>query len=89
MFVVGADGKVARKDVEATNSLGNNWVVTHGLADGDQIIVTGVQMAREGAPVKTVAWQLPEAAAGASASAASIGVASSPAASPASAGMAK
>ncbi|WP_213768214.1 efflux RND transporter periplasmic adaptor subunit [Caballeronia sp. dw_19] len=89
VFVVGADGKVARKDVEATNSLGNNWVVTHGLADGDQIIVTGVQMAREGAPVKTVAWQLPEAAAGASASAASIGVASSPAASPASAGMAK
>ena len=67
VLVVGADGKVGRKDVEATNSLGNDWVVTHGLADGDQIVVTGVQMAREGAPAKTVAWQPPAAASGASA----------------------
>jgi membrane fusion protein (multidrug efflux system) len=67
VFVVGADGKVTRKDVEATNSLGNNWVVTHGLAEGDQIIATGVQMVREGAQVKTVAWQAPAAASGAAA----------------------
>jgi membrane fusion protein (multidrug efflux system) len=67
VFVVGADGKVARKDVEATDSLGNDWIVTRGLADGDQIIVTGVQMVREGAAVKTVAWQPPAAASGAAA----------------------
>ena len=46
VFVVGADGKVARKDVEAHDSQGNNWIVTHGLTDGDEIIVTGVQMAQ-------------------------------------------
>jgi membrane fusion protein (multidrug efflux system) len=103
VFVVGADGKVTRKDVEATNSLGNNWIVTHGLADGDQIIATGVQMVREGAPVKTVAWQPPAAASGAAADSApttapavsspasSSGPAAAPAsaASPASAGMAQ
>ena len=84
VLVVGADGKVARKDVEATNSLGDDWVVTQGLADGDQVIVTGVQMVREGAPAKTVAWQPPAAASGASAdSAASASPA--PAASPVSA----
>jgi membrane fusion protein (multidrug efflux system) len=82
VFVVGADGKVARKDVEATDSLGNNWIVTHGLADGDQIIVTGVQMVREGVPVKTVAWQPPAAAPAASMASTS---ASGPAAAPVSA----
>ncbi len=67
VMVVNGDGKVGRKDVEANNSLGNNWVVTRGLTDGDQIIVTGVQMVREGAPAKTVAWQPPAPASGAAA----------------------
>ena len=81
VFVVGADNKVARKDVVANDSLGSNWVVTQGLADGDQIIVTGVQMAREGAAVKTVAWQPPAAASGASAAAAGSAASTAPAAS--------
>jgi len=70
VFVVNANNKVGRKDVVATDSLGNNWIVTQGLADGDQIIVTGVQMVREGAPVKVVAWQPPAASGAAVASAA-------------------
>ncbi|MFT4439247.1 efflux RND transporter periplasmic adaptor subunit [Caballeronia sp. 15715] len=70
VFLVNANNKVGRKDVVATDSLGNNWIVTQGLADGDQIIVTGVQMVREGAPVKTVAWQPPAASNAASATAA-------------------
>ena len=81
VMVVGADGKAARKDVEATNSLGNNWVVTRGLADGDQVIVTGVQMVREGAPAKAVAWQPPAAASGASGVAAASMAPAAPAAS--------
>ena len=81
VFVVGADNKVARKDVVANDSLGNNWVVTKGLAEGDQIIVTGVQMVKEGAPVKTVAWQPPAAASGASAAAAGSAASTAPAAS--------
>jgi membrane fusion protein (multidrug efflux system) len=100
VLVVGADSKVGRKDVVAIDSLGNNWIVTQGLTDGDQIIVTGVQMAREGAQVKPVAWQPPAAASGAvvasAAPAAPMAVAvSSPPAAPvatasaASAGLAK
>jgi membrane fusion protein (multidrug efflux system) len=69
VYTIGADGKVVRKDVEAHDSLGNDWIVTHGLTDGDEIIVTGVQMAKEGAPVKTVAWQPPAAASDAAAEA--------------------
>jgi membrane fusion protein, multidrug efflux system len=79
VFVVNANKKVGRKDVVATDSLGNNWIVTQGLADGDQIIVTGVQMVREGAPVKVVAWQPPAAAPGAAA----VSVASTASAAPA------
>jgi membrane fusion protein (multidrug efflux system) len=70
VFVVDANNKVGRKDVVATDSLGNDWIVTRGLADGDQIIVNGVQMVREGAPVKTVVWQPPAAASGAAAASA-------------------
>jgi membrane fusion protein, multidrug efflux system len=88
VFVVGADGKVARKDVEAHDSQGNDWIVTHGLADGDEIIVTGVQMAKEGAPVKTSAWQPPAAASEAAADSAAAASAAAPAA-PASAGKAE
>ena len=70
LLVVNADNKTVRKDVVANDSLGNDWVVTQGLANGDEVIVTGVQMAREGAEVKPVAWQAPAAASGASAAAA-------------------
>ncbi|RFU49420.1 efflux RND transporter periplasmic adaptor subunit [Paraburkholderia sp. DHOC27] len=80
VLVVGADNKVGRKDVVATDSLGPNWVVTQGLVDGDQIIVTGVQSAREGATVKTVEWQ-PPASGAAAASAPAEGAAAAPSAS--------
>jgi membrane fusion protein, multidrug efflux system len=66
LLVVGSNGKVARKDVTATDSDGNNWIVTSGLADGDQVIVTGLQSVHEGQAVDTTPWQSPAAAAAAS-----------------------
>jgi membrane fusion protein, multidrug efflux system len=57
VMTVGADNKIARKDVEANDNLGQDWIVTKGLNNGDQIVVSGVQVAREGTAVKTVAWQ--------------------------------
>ena len=89
VLIVGADNKVGRKDVVATDSLGNNWIVTQGLTDGDQIIVTGVQMAREGAQVKSVAWQPPAPAAPMAPAASSPAAAPVSTASAASAGLAK
>jgi membrane fusion protein (multidrug efflux system) len=56
-MVVGQDGKVARKDVEARDSEGSNWIVTSGLASGDEVIVKGLQSVHEGASVKASAWQ--------------------------------
>ena len=64
-MVVGADGKAARKDVTATDNYRNSWIVTGGLASGDQVIVSGLQGAREGSPVKADPWQ-PAPATGAS-----------------------
>ncbi|MGH8779939.1 efflux RND transporter periplasmic adaptor subunit [Paraburkholderia sp.] len=58
-LIVGADGKAARKDLNTTDSYHNNWIVTGGLAEGDQVIVTGLQSVREGAAVKASPWQAP------------------------------
>ncbi|HEX6834609.1 MAG TPA: efflux RND transporter periplasmic adaptor subunit [Rudaea sp.] len=56
-MVVGADGKVVQKHVKADNTRGDNWIVTDGLADGDQVIVSGLQKARPGSPAKATPWQ--------------------------------
>ena len=61
-LVVDATGKVARKDVSATDSSGNNWIVTSGLTAGEQVIVSGLQSVHEGAQVKASPWQAPAAA---------------------------
>jgi membrane fusion protein, multidrug efflux system len=55
-LVVGSDGKVAQKRVMSENSLGNNWVVTSGLNPGDQVIVSGIQAVKAGAPAKATPW---------------------------------
>lgn len=52
--VVTADGKVAQKRVASDTVHGSNWIVTSGLADGDQLIVLGSQKARPGVTVKIV-----------------------------------
>ena len=61
VFVVGSDGKVAQKRIVADAQQGGDFVVTSGLADGDQVVVSGVQRVRPGAPAKPVPWK-PEAA---------------------------
>ena len=62
-FVVGADGKTRRHDVTASSMSGSDWVITSGLAAGDQVVVSGVQNVHEDAPAKATPWQ-PQAAAG-------------------------
>jgi len=53
-LVVGADTKVVMKRVELGELRGTDWIVTGGLADGDQVIVSGIQKARPDAPAKAV-----------------------------------
>jgi len=57
-----ADGLVAKqKPVQLGDIIGNNYVVQGGLQPGEQLIVSGLQKIRDGAPV----MQAPPAAAGA------------------------
>ncbi len=51
VLAVGADGAVAAKRVNVVSTVGNQWVIGDGLVDGDQIIVSGLQMARPGMKV--------------------------------------
>lgn len=52
--VVGADGKVERRNVVTERAVGNSWLVSEGLAPGEQLIVEGLQKIRPGAPVTAV-----------------------------------
>ena len=61
VLVVDADGKVAPRQVKVGSSQGNRWVITAGLAPGEQIVVDGFQKIRPNAPVKPVPWQPPSA----------------------------
>lgn len=47
-MVVGQDGKVIRKDVDANDSYAQDWIVTKGLSPGDRVIVSGIQGVHEG-----------------------------------------
>ncbi|MGJ4728263.1 efflux RND transporter periplasmic adaptor subunit, partial [Luteimonas sp. SDU101] len=63
VLVVGGDGNVVRRDVTLDSAEGGNWIVTAGLQDGEQVIVSGLQKVQEGAPAKAAPWT-PAGAAG-------------------------
>ena len=67
--VIGADGNVERRNLTTGVAHDGNWIVTSGLKAGDKVIVSGVQKAKEGAPVTATPWQpgAPAVAAGAAA----------------------
>jgi membrane fusion protein, multidrug efflux system len=62
-FVVGPDGKVEQRTLVLDRAIGNQWVVTKGLAEGDRLVVGGTQKvhpgmevaAEEGAPAQVAA----------------------------------
>jgi len=54
-LVVGRDGKVVQKTIQAPRTLGGDWVVTGGLEEGDRVIVAGLQKVKPGAPVRIAA----------------------------------
>ncbi len=46
------DGKIAKRTIEISGSEGNQWVVSSGLNEGDQIVTSGFQKAQVGADVQ-------------------------------------
>lgn len=53
-MLVGADNKVQRRFISVGRAIGDQWLVTEGLAAGDRIILDGLQKIREGVAVTTV-----------------------------------
>jgi membrane fusion protein, multidrug efflux system len=57
-WVAGADGSVERRSVTLDRAIGDRWLVTAGLAPGEQLIVDGTSRLRVGVKVHTVPAQL-------------------------------
>jgi membrane fusion protein (multidrug efflux system) len=53
-LVVGPDSKVVQRTIQTQTMLGDNWVVTGGLNEGDRIIVAGGQNVQPGKLVHAV-----------------------------------
>jgi len=54
VMVVGAEEKVEQRQVMAVRTVGDKWLVSEGLKEGDRVILEGIQKARPGTVVKTV-----------------------------------
>ena len=54
VFVVRPDGTVERRTIKVSRTYGRFWVVSEGLAPGDQVVVEGLQRVRPGGKVRVV-----------------------------------
>jgi membrane fusion protein (multidrug efflux system) len=53
-LIVGPDDKVVQRSLVTRQAVGDQWLVTQGLSDGDRLIVEGGDKATTGAKVKPV-----------------------------------
>ena len=58
-LVVGPDNKVAQRTLQVAGTHGDQWIVEKGLADGERVIVSGVQRVQPGAAVQVIEAQKP------------------------------
>lgn len=59
-MIVDESGKVQQRMLALDRTMGDQWLVSSGLAPGDRLIVEGLQKMRPGAEVKAVPFQEPE-----------------------------
>jgi len=52
VVVVGEDSKATIRPVKTGERVGQMWIITEGVKPGDQVIVEGMQKAREGTVVR-------------------------------------
>jgi membrane fusion protein (multidrug efflux system) len=52
VLVVNGEGKVEQRRVETHGMTREDWILTGQLADGDQVIVSGLQKVKPGAEAK-------------------------------------
>jgi membrane fusion protein (multidrug efflux system) len=58
-LVVGAGDQVEQRQLTLDRAIGDQWVVSSGLAPGDRLIVEGLQKVRPGAAVRAVPFVAP------------------------------
>ncbi|CAM5438709.1 Efflux transporter periplasmic adaptor subunit OS=Rhodanobacter lindaniclasticus OX=75310 GN=B1991_16535 PE=3 SV=1 [Rhodanobacter lindaniclasticus] len=56
VMTVGKDSNAKRKNVTTTDMRGGDWIVSDGLVAGDQVVVSGLQKVKDGAPAKASPW---------------------------------
>ena len=56
-LIVDAEGKIEQRAISTDRVLGDQWLVSSGLAEGDRVIVEGMQRARPGVAVKAVPFE--------------------------------
>ncbi|PTB85066.1 efflux transporter periplasmic adaptor subunit [Pseudidiomarina aestuarii] len=54
VMIVNAEGQAETRYIKVSRTIGSNWLVTDGLAAGDQVIVDGLQKIQPGAQVSPV-----------------------------------
>ncbi|HWQ92260.1 MAG TPA: efflux RND transporter periplasmic adaptor subunit [Clostridia bacterium] len=59
-LVVDAEGKVAQRALTLDRAIGDQWLVSSGLTQGERVIVEGMQKVRPGAAVKEVPLAPPQ-----------------------------
>jgi len=57
VLVVDPNNKVEQRMITADNAIGDKWLVTEGLKNGDRVIVEGLQRVRPGVPVKVIPFK--------------------------------
>jgi membrane fusion protein (multidrug efflux system) len=55
VMLVNADSKVEQRAIAVSRTIGSNWLVESGLAEGERVIVAGLQKIAPGAPVTVAA----------------------------------
>jgi membrane fusion protein (multidrug efflux system) len=64
-MVVAAGDKVELRKLTTSRAVGDQWLVSEGLKDGDRVIIEGLQKAKPGMVVQAESASAPVAAAGA------------------------
>ena len=60
VLIVDAQGKVQQRVLVLDRAMGDKWLVSVGLQEGDRVVVEGMQKVRPGAPVKAVPFDARE-----------------------------
>ncbi|MGG7752072.1 efflux RND transporter periplasmic adaptor subunit [Klebsiella aerogenes] len=62
VLIVNAQNQVENRKVIATQAIGDKWLITSGLQNGDKVIVSGLQKVRPGVTVKATEYTAAPAA---------------------------